>query len=399
MLQKGGIVLKKRFWGLMLTLAAVCALVPTPVLAAEHEPQAMQLGSAVLRSVNLNAAALRPADGAWDLGGNIVYFGQYGGEALAYRPLCSPETQSPAEEGLLLDCASIIRRKAFDENFRRNEGQEKLPSEWKGSDLEAWLNGSNFYESLNVFTHMERSAIPETTLADARTLYSTSHWTDMYRDFGSTDRVFLLSAAEVSGLYAQDAARAKDGATTDWWVRSAFDTGGNGAGSVHFDGHVCNNSVSNFVVGISPALNVRLSDIQLVTPADGDKMHPVEKVPPQGNNTEWKLTLLDPTKTITLTEEIYRYDENGAARVIVPCTWEGNEIFQISLVLTDDAGNALYYGATEKANGSVSFFLPQDLCSKICGRDYFAYLLAEDVNASYRTDYASEFCEIEIPKL
>lgn len=369
--------MRKRFCCLVLVLAMAAAMVPMRVSAVGNG------------AVCLNPAELRPEGGAWDLGGSVVYFGEFCGAPLPYRVLCTPETQTLTEESLLLDCGTILKRKAFDSNFKRNEGQEKLPSEWKGSDLEIWLNGNNFYESRGVFTHLERSAIAQTTLADARIPYSTSHWENMYRDFGSTDHVFLLSAAEVTGLYAQEAASAKDGETTDWWVRSAFDMGGNGAGSVHFDGHVCNNSVSNFVVGVSPALNVKLSAVVLVSAANGDKAVPLAKAAGQPDNNEWKLTLLDPGKTVTVTGDVTR-DGNT---VTVPYICEGRNITQISLVITDGAGTVLYYGATQ--NGTFS--LPKELAWKTCGLDYHAYLLAEDVNGAYRTDYASPLCEITIP--
>lgn len=323
------------------------------------------------KTILLDVTQLR-TETPWNLGGNRVYFGQYEGEPMVWRVLPQAETQS-VEDSLLLDCETILKRKAYDDNFWQNEGQEKLPSEWKGSDIEAWLNGMDFYGRSSVFSYVERRAIAETTLAEMREPYSIGHWVKMYWDIPSTDRVFLLSAGEADALYANKEASAKTGASTTWWLRSAFDFAGNGAGSVPGDGHICNNSVSNFVVGGSPACNVKLSSILFATPAGDDA---------------WKLTLLDERKSVTVTEVTRDND-----LVTVTYTVTGPDVNQISVLLANrDGTEALYYGALEE-----SFLLPESLQNRACGADYHAYLLAEKVSGGKQSHYASPMAEFVIP--
>lgn len=371
-----------------------------------------EFGSIPSGSILLDPAALRPEGGSWALGGIQVYFGQYDGSPMAYRVLSPSDTQaiSAGEDCLLLDCGSVLLLKEFDDNYRKNDGQSKLPNEWKGSDIEAWLNGSDFYGNSSVFSDVEKTAVARAVLDENSAAYTIGNWT--YEDFGSTDHVFLLSAGEAERLYADNAARAKTGSSESWWLRSSFDQGGNGAGSIHGDGHICNNSITNFAVGVSPALNVRLSSILFVS-AVGTNQSPDQAEEEAGAAgtawRDWKLTLLDPGKTITVTDgrAVARADTEKGVVITVPYTCAGSGVTQISVMITDractDSGaQVLYYGALQAAPagpgaGTGSFTLPAELEDQVCGTDYFAYILAEDVNGSRQTDYASGFYPILIP--
>lgn len=227
----------------------------------------------------LDPANLR-SEGPWEPGESRVIFGQFGGEPITWRILPPSDTQGLAEDGLLLDCETSLCLKAFDGDFHRNEGQIKSPNEWKGSDLELWLNG-DFLE--NSFTTEEIAAVALTALRGEDTPYSAGDWAFKFTDFTAENRVFLLSALEAKTLYGSNGARAKSGVSPNWWLRSKFDTGGNGAASIHIDGHICSNSIQNFGVGVSPALNVRTADILFAT-----------EIQP----SLWKLTLKDPGLSI-----------------------------------------------------------------------------------------------------
>lgn len=364
------------------------------------------------RRISLDAAELRPDNGVWALGGSKVCFGQYDGIPTAYRVLALPDTQTVpvGKDSLLLDCDTTLKMKAFDDNFSRNAGQAKQPSEWKGSDIEAWLNGNDFYGSGCVFSDIEKAAIVRTVLDENSTPCTIGNWT--YEDYGSTDKVFLLSAAEANSLYAENAARAKDGSSNCWWLRSAFGSSGNGAGSVHGDGHICNNSITNFGVGVSPALNIDLSSVLFVSTVEADNAQdqadPEEKAE-DSTSMVWKMTLLDTGKTVNVTDgkTVTRTDTNAGVVIAVPYTYAGKDVTRISVVITDraytdDGAQVLYYGALQEVSGNRTtgtgaFVLPADLKDQICGTNYYAYLIAENVNGDHQTDYASHFYAIAIP--
>lgn len=362
----------------VLLFAAVLLGLCLPAQAAALETQ---------EKIILDAAALRPEDGVWALGGNLVYFGQYQGAPVVFRVLSSPGADD--EDKLLLDCDSTLLWMAYDDNFRKNEGQSKLPSEWKGSDIEVWLNSDAFYGSGEVFSTAERAAIARTRL-EGKSPYTIGKWA--YEDYGSTDYVYLLSAAEANQLYGENAARAKDGSSTSWWLRSAFGSGGNGAASVHGDGHICNNSISILGVGVSPALQVKLSSILFASAMEAEQDRMV-----------WKLTLLDAGKTVNIPDgkAVRRADTEAGCLITIPYTYAGENVNQISVMITD-GGQVLYYGTLRTVvehdgTGIGLFVLPSDLENQTCGVDYYGYILAEDVNGAQQTDYASALREIAIP--
>ena len=59
----------------------------------------------------------------------------------------------------------------------------------------------------------------------------------------------------------------------------------------------------------------------------------------------------------------------------------------------------MHYGAldTSAGNGTGSFTLSSNLSDKVCGSDYYAYIIAEDVNGEKETDYASTPVSITVP--
>lgn len=162
-------------------------------------------GDATVETICLDPKALRP-ESTWSTGGNLVYFGSYLRSPVAYRVLASPNTQTVTESSLLLDCNTGLLIKKFDGDGRKNDGQTTNPNEWTGSDLETWLNGSNFYGSSSVFSYIERVAIASTELKSKNTyaIISTN-----YNDKAATNHIFCLSVAEAEGLYNDSEARKK----------------------------------------------------------------------------------------------------------------------------------------------------------------------------------------------
>lgn len=87
------------------------------------EPEALELSGitvtmkgqpagSTVRTINLNAAVLRPTDAnskKWDAtNGHKIYFGSYNGNPTEYRVLSSPSTQSVVDNCILLDCDTIL---------------------------------------------------------------------------------------------------------------------------------------------------------------------------------------------------------------------------------------------------------------------------------------------------
>ena len=347
-----------------------------------------------VRTINLNAAVLRPSS-TWSTGGNLVYFGSYNNSPVAYRVLSSPNTQESSSNYLLLDCNTILQTMAFSSD---NTNQ------WAGSNcrVRSWLI-SDFYSNSSVFSSIEQGAIANTVLKD-QSRYIVGVYSIEYIDDSTTDNVFCLSAAEVDGLYGADnnGSRAKTGGNNIWWLRSAITINPSIAGLVDSSGRIFRHFVGSDG-GVSPALNVNLSSVLFASESGTGKSSALAAVS-GGTAAEWKLTLLDSSKTVNVTNGESVTKEGTT--VTVPYTYTGSDVSQISVMITDKAytdssAQVLYYGALQgvtisNLTGTGTFTLPTELADKTCGTDYYAYIIAEDVNGEKETDYASTPVQITI---
>lgn len=360
------------------------------VQAAGNQPSVMSLNGfkvttegkpadVAVKTINLNATVLRPDD-TWSSGGNQVYFGTYSGSPVKYRVLSSPDTMLTTNKSLLLDCNTILATKTFEEA----------------------MNDSFYADTM--FSNMEMGAIEITTLKACQYSYTMGGVTPNWVDNEASRHVFCLSIAEADTLYKDDTARIKTG--SDFLrLRSCYETS-----SYEYTGGVTDAGVVTAVYkgvdkGVSPALNVSLSSVLLASvsgsTAKSSALAPVDN----STATEWKLTLLDSSKTVDVTggQDIKRQ----GTTITVPYTCTGSDVSQISIMITDKAYGAsdaqvLYYGklqgvTTDSTTGTGTFTLPDDLAAKTCGTDYYAYIIAEDINVATTTDYASAPAQITIP--
>lgn len=333
---------------------------------------------------------------AWT--GSYVYFGTYNGSSIKYRVLDSNTTVYGGTT-MLLDCDKVLwsgsdPSSAFDVDS----------DVWADSDIRTYLNGTFLTGN---FSATEQSAIASSYKDNAHSTDGTAPNNLPYVLLNG-DRVFFLDASEVTnesygytnGIFRANN-RNKTGAGINyWWLRSAnTDYNMFAAGSVADNGMIYDTGVAYNTVGVSPALNVNLLSVLFTSVISGSAGE---------TGAEYKLTLLDENMTI---------EENGTVTrtgdtVTIPYAISGSNsanATQVSVLILDkeyivgNTNNAeiIYYGAldTSANNGTGTFTLPYDLSDKVCGRDYYAYIVAEDVNGSYETDYASTPVKITIPWL
>ena len=355
-------------------------------------------GDATVETICLDPKALRP-ESTWSTGGNLVYFGSYLGSPVAYRVLASPNTQNVTEtESLLLDCNTGLLSKKFDYDGSKNDGQTTNPNEWKGSDLETWLNGSQFYGNSSVFSYIERAAIASTELMLKNT--------DAYNDKAATNHIFCLSVAEAEGLYNNSDARKKNNNNNNnnvlWWLRSSYNDDCDYAGVVASDGTIGSGLVKGDGCLLSPAMNVDLSKVLFASPAI-DNIKPnastdgtLIEVGEHNNNREWKLTLKDSRRSSFTAS---RTGETGGVNAgeTVSITYSGAQTGvgeYVSVMLADTNNKILYYGRiasnSESSTGTVT--IPSTLATGT----YTLKIYSEQCNESYKTDYASNFIDINI---
>lgn len=382
----------KKIIGILLSLAMVPGFVPgmTETVYADADKTITGLGTgAIANPTNGDTSGLT----GWT--GSYVYYGKYDSSPLKYRVL-SKSTTDFGGTTMLLD---------YDSRIINKKHTSSSTYSWSSSEIKSWLNGNDFLNSTSVFTTAERAGI----VASTKSTKSSSDGDGVNSiDYQSLtgEKVFLLDAKEVTNSsygYANQSSggldtrkKMLDGDSTVWWLRSPIHDYGDCAGYVLKSGDVRINGVTG-LGGVSPAFNINLSSVifsSLISGTAGEA------------GAEYKLTLKDTDMVIT-PDTITK----SGTTITVPYTITGDNAgnaTQVSVLLTDSAytvGTAAtsgyYYTKLSVddwgTSGSGTFTLPNDYADLICGEDYYAYILAEDVNGANETDYASEPVSITIP--
>ncbi len=304
-------------------------------------------------------------------------------------------------------------------------------TEWAYSDVKKGLNEGSYSFLTCSFTEPERAAIADSTVGTHHIKVGSplNKYFPKYTRLNN-DKIFLLDFEDVLNTdygYSSDCGfgvdwnqhnvdnRKKAGSDRGWWLRSpnahigdhpgdyAEDYVGGYAGVVNDRGAVIDDLSVRYDFGVSPAFNVRLSSVifsSLII----------------SGSEEYKLTLKDEELGIQVTkgENVTRSGNTVTVPYTIGKTSKGDNSDNATLVsalLLDHAyipgenvfDSAKFNYQKLKVNsfskeGTGTFDLPAAYADKVCGVDYYAYILAEDVNDTYETDYASEPVAITIGK-
>ena len=354
----------------------------------------------------------KPSDRNDPWTGNYVYFGSCDGKPIRFRVLDKDSTVHTSGKALFLDSDEIL----FDEYFDNADTPSNImdgKNVWKGSGIQAILNGP-FLEG---FDAMEEAAVMTSKGNGGRSFEPGSHGSNCFGvPVTLNDKVFPLDVADVineeygyssdDGYHVQKDEyltdrfaihdvlnRSKDGNTHNhtYMLRTAAaENYLNHYGGVDKDGHIYNQAYND--TGIAPALNLDEASILFSTKTGN-------------SDDEYKLTLYDNDLTIavpsgkdisisgsavTIPYEIGGADAKDAARVSVLI------LDKEYTAATDTGASILYYDSIGKASASSGkFTLPKDLDLSAWGKDYYVYVLAEILNGSHETDYASAPVQID----
>ena len=382
----------KKLLGLLLCTIMIAGLLPGTLSLARAEKEKAITGLGT-------GAITNPASGAG--GWSKVYFGSKNNPILFN--VLTTNTSNFGGTTMLLDCASILQHMKFDDDYSPNTGAQKA-NEWAFSDIRTWLNGTFLTDR---FTTIEASAIAESTKAGKGQGDGDGRSGDLGYAPLNQEQVFLLDAVEATNTtygfenkYNSSNTRLKKlNDSSDWWLRSPYSNDGSIAGVVSINGDLFDHSVDNAHIGVSPALNINLSSVifsSLIPGTEGSA------------GAEYKLTLLD--SKMIIAEGSAGVSRSGNT-ITVPYSITGehkNDANQVSVLIMDSAYSA---GTTATSGftylkldvgsfgttGTGTFTLPKAYADKTCGTDYYAYILAEDINNGNATDYASAPASITIP--
>ena len=366
--------MKKRILSILLVCCMVLVLLPTTVFANNDGAKAIQLGTSGISGYDSTNRSY-----------DYIYFGTWNNSTVKWRVLDTKTNMPNAQEGdgffLLSD--ALLGTGAF--GGVEFDYTTPYTNDWKGSRGQDWCNG--FY-TRNLST------------TEQKAVFATSKSDDPYIDgrfMGSEnilngDKVFFLSAEEAGkaayGFIDDNARIANYGDSAGgWWLRSPHQDY-NSAGVVNASGGVRAEWV-NDTNAARPAFNLKPDSVLLVSAAVGGKgaADGIFKIP-EYSGDEWKLTLLDDTRTFRVTETAAVGKPGGSVTLNFSGARTGQNEY-ISAIIKGESG-ATHNGRIMKptaADTQLSFTLPYDLDSG----NYKLYVFSEQCNGDYKTDYASRF--------
>ena len=369
--------MKKRILSILLTLCMTLCLTPISVFAEEvgaGGSAAIQLGTDALSvlSKNVNTATAP-----------TVYFGQnHENNPAAWRVIGYDGSGVTSSQGDITLLAA------------GNMGVVKF----------ADGGAKNKYAPSNLKTAIDALAAKLTTKENAvvkkRTLTSGSYDgenTDCVAGAQVDNAVFWpLSIAEASAvnndLRIADKEHTK-WASSYWWLRSPGTSAYvvavvKGNGSVSCAGHSVGTEI-----GVRPAFNLNLNSVLFASAAVGGKPDGGLTPIPEYSGSEWKLTLLDSSRSFAVTEKTVSAAPDDTVTLNYKGATTGKNEY-ISVILADNNG-AQYYGRVAQPtaeSGTVEIKIPSD----IAPGDYTMKVFSEQYNGDCKTDLASAFADVTL---
>ena len=370
--------MKKRMISILLIFCMVVGLLPTTAFASNDAAKAIQLGTSGISGYD-------STNGSYD----YIHFGTWDNSPIKWRVLDTKTNMSDAQEGggfFLLSDALLGTGDLGGVEF---DNTMPYSNEWQGSRAQDWCNG--FYRR-NLST-AEQNAVLATSKSDAPCI--DGYFIDS-ENILNEDKVFFLSAEEVRNAaygFTDDNARIANygDSASEWWLRSPHRDYDH-VGKVGERGIVSADWVPNLRAA-RPAFNLKPDSVLLVSAAAGGKSADgIVKIPEYSGN-EWKLTILDDTRTFKVTETAAAGKPGNTITLNFSGVRTGTNEY-ISVIIAGESG-VTHYGRIMKPTATdtqFSFTIPYDLDSG----NYKLYVFSEQCNGDYRTDYASSFQEVAL---
>ena len=372
--------MKKRILSILMTLCMTLCLTPISVFAEEVGTEgsaAIQLGADALSvlSKNVNTATAP-----------TVYFGQnHENNPAAWRVIGYDGNGVTSSQGdITLLAAGAMGVIPFVDTILNNE--------YAPSNLKTAIDA--LAEKL---TTEENAAVKKRALTSGS--YDGEN-TDCVAG-GQVDNAVFWPLSAKEAIAVNNDLRALEPAhpnwvTTAWWLRSPGSDKYHLAvvrsdGSVQYSGHTI--LIFNNHRTVRPAFNLNLNSVLFASAAVGGKPDGGLTEVPEYSGSEWKLTLLDSSRSFAVTEKT----ADAAPDDTVTLNYSGattgaNEY--ISVIIADNNG-AQYYGRVAQPtaeSGTVEIKIPSD----IAPGDYTLKVFNEQYNGDYKTDYASNFTDIAL---
>ena len=381
---------KRKILSLLLVICLVAGLMPTAVFAA---------GTDTGKAIQLGTSGISGYDSA--AGYDYIYFGNWTAQdtyttsgPIKWRVL--DDQTNTGGTGLFLLSDGLLGTGYYGGVYFDNTSP--YSNTWQGSDAQTWCQ--DFY--ISNFSTGEQGAVIATTKSDEAFTSSTKSVPfAASENILNGDKVFFLSAQEAENSaygFANDNARIANygGSACAWWLRSPYAGYTNGAGAVYGYGYVDFITVNDDWAA-RPAFNLDLNSVLFTSAAAGGKsangMDSGLTAIGNYDGNEWKLTLLDKSRSFAVTEQTVSGAPGGTITLNYTGATTGENEY-ISVIIADENG-AQYYGRVAQptdTDGTVEITIPSGLADGT----YTLYVFSEQYNGGEQddaklTDYASAF--------
>ena len=369
--------MKKRILSILLTLCMMLCLTPISVFAEEVGAEgsaAIQLGTEVLNK-NVNTATAP-----------TVYFGQnHENNPAAWRVIGYDGNGVTSSQGdITLLAAGAMGVIPFVDTILNNE--------YAPSNLKTAIDA--LAEKL---TTEENAAVKKRALTSGS--YDGEN-TDCVAG-GQVDNAVFWPLSAKEAIVVNNDLRALEPAhpnwvTSGWWLRSPGSNKYNVAvvrsdGSVQYSGYsmlIFNNHRT-----VRPAFNLNMNSVLFASAAVGGKPDGGLTEVSKYSGNEWKLTLLDSSRSFAVTEKTVSAAPDDTVTLNYKGATTGKNEY-ISVILADNNG-AQYYGRVAQPtaeSGTVEIKIPSD----IAPGDYTMKVFSEQYNGDRKTDLASAFADVTL---
>ncbi len=324
-----------------------------------------------------------------------VYYGKFNGQPLRCRVLCNGVGtkiyNAPGDDSskILLHSETIVNSGYY---------ANSTSNEWKDSSAKAWLNGSSFLLNTNNFTSIEEGAIAQSY---RNSFEATSHnGVKSYDDSLNGEKVFVLSWSEANYsdyTFGENKTRIRKYGQNaySWWLRTRQETTGY-VWYVDSQGEK-NCKDKGYTAGYCPAFVVNPNDIlfsYMVTDYDqynksnyyGKDYTFTLRDTDIGISAPYGAEIDSTGKTLTLKYDVtgsHKGNVNRLSALVLDKEYSRNNFSSTSIKdyrpLTITEGNITSGTAKVTLNDNYSD------TSK-----YYIYLVAEDINGIFETDYAGD---------
>ena len=372
--------MKKRILSILLTLCMMLCLTPISVFAEEvgaWGSAAIQLGADALSvlSKNVNTATAP-----------TVYFGQnHENNPAAWRVIGYDGNGVTSSQGdITLLAAGAMGVIPFADTILNNE--------YAPSNLKTAIDA--LAEKL---TTEENAAVKKRALTSGS--YDGEN-TDCVAG-GQVDNAVFWPLSAKEAIVVNNDLRALEPAhpnwvTSGWWLRSPGSNKYNVAvvrsdGSVQYSGYsmlIFNNHRT-----VRPAFNLNMNSVLFASAAVGGKPDGGLTEVSKYSGNEWKLTLLDSSRSFAVTEKTVSAAPDDTVTLNYKGATTGKNEY-ISVILADNNG-AQYYGRVAQPtaeSGTVEIKIPSD----IAPGDYTMKVFSEQYNGDRKTDLASAFADVRL---